>query len=413
MHDSGIEKTFKKDSASRLAKQTVIGVFTKLVTFISLYLYTFFVEKTDIANIGVLQATVIVLFALVSMQIHMAIFRYSIESKYLSTSKYVSSFSSKILLISLVIIFPAYFLDLGIFILALSLSFAQLAAYLKLELLRSSDSEGNYYKLLLFQVAISVFLTLLIISLFDELDPLYIYAVNELISWIVVHALAQKITNNYLKETEALKDSPKIKKFFQYGLFILPSSLAWWAITQSPLILIRNLFTVEEAAVYVISNRLPSVIALISFILLTSLGKNISFKFEENPRVFKRTYLKYFFFWFLGFLFFSICTLGINIMLLSSFYPDYNTSLTIQILQVLNAFLISNFSFIGFAYMASKNVKFSSVSSIIVGLVGILTGYYLGQFYGVFGILFGMTIGLFVGLIIRMIHIMNLNFEKK
>ena len=76
-----------------------------------------------------------------------------------------------------------------------------------------------------------------------------------------------------------------------------------------------------------------------------------------------------------------------------------------QFLQFFNAFLLSNFSFIGFFYQVRKSLKFSAISSTLAATIGVIFGFSFGSFYGLEGILIGMTLGLLIGLISRYIEV--------
>ena len=188
------------------------------------------------------------------------------------------------------------------------------------------------------------------------------------------------------------------------------------------LIIFQNNFCVEcqtqfffyytIVANFTISNRLPLVIIMVSMLILQVIGKNLILKYEENALKFCNNFLKYSLFWLIYCFVLSVIVYFLNYFVILEIFPSYKISERGQILQFCNAFLISNFAFVGFFYQIIKKLKYNIITAAMAATIGLICGYIFGISYGIEGILISMFFGLLVALTVSHIQIRGFINEK-
>ena len=407
--------SIQKDSTRGLSYQVGLSICSKMIAFLSLYLYANILPSDQISKLAVLQALVVGIVAVLSIQLPTTLFRHSIEAAYIKSSLWLSNKSSIVLGVSLIVIPIALYSNDSLIGMALVLGLVQIAAFMKLEIIRAIDEGGKYYRLILFQVAASVLLTLLTLRFFYKSNGVLVYATYEFISWVFVFIVSTGIIKKWSRDYEnrrAVFIKKQIIIYFKYGMFLIPTAISWWVITQAPILISSFLLESEEVAMYAISNRMPNMIALVSFIFLSVGSKNLALIYEIDPSAFKNKFFIYGVYWVTFFLIISIIVLILNWIFLVNYYPEYVLSFAIQSLQVVNSFFIAIFSFFGYGYIATKKVKYSSITSMLASVIGTLVSYFFGVKFGLIGVISGMTIGIVIGLALRVLHINGISFEK-
>ena len=190
--------SIQKDSTRGLSYQVGLSIFTKMIAFLSLYLYANILPSDQISKLAVLQALVVGIVAVLSIQLPTTLFRHSIEAAYIKSSLWLSNKSSIVLGVSLIVIPIALYSNDSLIGMALVLGLVQIAAFMKLEIIRAIDEGGKYYRLILFQVAASVLLTLLTLRFFYKSNGVLVYATYEFISWVFVFIVSTGIIKKWV-----------------------------------------------------------------------------------------------------------------------------------------------------------------------------------------------------------------------
>lgn len=404
------------ESKGRLISQVFLLGATKIVTFLSLYMYSDFLSDNILAEFVYLQALVVGIVALMSLQLPAACFRFSIEPKYLSVSKRIVSLSNYFLvplvLCAVVGLKYGYTTTLN----AIMISIVHVAGLIRLETLRAIDLSSVYYKIQLLQVVLSVSLMLIFLELGGPISLFILMFVSvEIVVWCLVFILC----GHYVNKSPSVRSQPfsawnkrTLAPFISYGLALVPTAISWWVITQAPLIIARQELTSSEVSMYAISNRIPGIITLLSFLILSVVSRSLALKYELNPLGFRSFFSRCFAIWTFFFIVLSALAIFANSYVLGYWYPQYLPSAQVQVFQVLNALLLALFSFVGFIYVATKKVLLSSISAFIAAAFGFGGSYYFVTADGLFGIIYGMTIGISFGLLLRLVSLWRISFEK-
>lgn len=404
------------ESKSRLFFQFCLLGITKVLTFLSLYAYAGFLSEDVLSEFVYLQALVIGIVALISLQIPAACFRFSIEEKYLKVSRVIASNSRYLILLLFFFVLSTPFFKYNILLMALMISLIQIASFIKLEILRSVDSSSIYYKIQLAQVTFSI--SLAFIYLIYANSYIYfvaVYTCIEIFVWLFVYIFSGMNLKTFGFMHKQKGDSvswSEVSRFLYYGLSAMPAAISWWVLTQGVVLVARQKLTSADVATYAIANRMPSMIFLFALILLSVLSRNLTMEYESNPIEFKKIFTRYFAIWIALFVVISLIVVIINNLVLERWYPQYLPMLNIQIFQVINAFLLSVFSFAGYMYIATKKVLLSSITASLAAVSGVAFSYLFVNTDGLFGIIYGMTIGISLALIVRFFHVWKLSFVK-
>ena len=180
----------RKNGALGLSYQVGISIFSKMIAFVSLYLYANILPSDQISKLAILQALIVGVVAVLSIQLPTTLFRHSIEISYINSCLWLSSKSNIVLYISIIIIPVALYSNYSLMGVALVLGLVQIAAFLKLEIIRAVDEGSKYYGLILLQILASVSLTFITLRYFYKSNGILVYAAYEFISWMLVFIMS-------------------------------------------------------------------------------------------------------------------------------------------------------------------------------------------------------------------------------
>ena len=88
------------EKKGRLFYQLILSTLTKIIAVSSLYIYAKVITKNEIGEIAYIQAIVVFLVTILSLQLPAAIFRHSLEKKYQNISVWVAQNSNYFFYIS-------------------------------------------------------------------------------------------------------------------------------------------------------------------------------------------------------------------------------------------------------------------------------------------------------------------------
>ena len=388
--------------------QTILLSLSKFIAAISLYLYAKAITKYELGEIAYIQALVVIVISVISIQLPPTIFRFSLNKTYERISFWVVKKSNIFFYFSL-IFFIVNFTNSNIFSQILCLSLVQISSLIKLELIRAKSKKNEYFFIAFFQVFFSVGCTALFLFFYDKsINAVIVYIIFEYCSWTITLLVSSKLINKIILNNKNF--FPKFDKnlFYElvkFGLYLVPTSLSWSIILFAPSIITEFFYGEETLAKFAISNRLPWAIHILCAIILQILLKNLIIKFESDEEIFLSNYFNYTLFWFV---FTSILTVLIyffNYFLILKIFPSFELSISIQILQFLNVFLLANFGLMGNFFQVVKKLKFNLITSCLAAILGVIFAILFAKEYSIEGILFGITIGLLISIIINMIII--------
>ena len=129
--------------------QLILSTFSKAIAVSSLYIYAKVITKNEIGEIAYIQAIVVFLVTILSLQLPAAIFRFSLEKKYQNISVWVVQNSNYFFYISL-LFFVVNFIYSNLISQVLLLSLIQITTQIKLELIRTKSNKSEFFKLIFF-----------------------------------------------------------------------------------------------------------------------------------------------------------------------------------------------------------------------------------------------------------------------
>lgn len=389
-------------------KQLSFSVLSKFITFSSIYFYAKILKKEFVAEIALIQAYVVMLVVILSLQMPAAIFRLSIIKKYKNLSIWILEKSNILIFISL----PIYFLNIfksNFILIIIFLSLVQISAMNRLEFIRSNSNQISYFKLIFLQALLSfTFIVIFFLYFKNIFSPITIFITFEYISWMLIFFFSvikikkiKKFLN--LKSKFNKKDLIYILK---YGFYLIPTTLAWSGLLYGPIILINHYFDNTLVANFAISNRIALIIFISGTLILSIIGKDLILSYQKNKNLYFKSFFKKFFFWFLCTLFFGIILYYINLIFLIFYFSEYKLNNNIILLQFINTILLSNFSFLGFFYQTTIRMKPNAITALLTFLSCLLfSTYFIKNDFGVIGLMSGMVIGMIIGIILRIINI--------
>ena len=90
------------EKKGRLFYQLILSTFSKAIAVISLFIYAKVITKNEVGEIAYIQAIVVFLVTILSLQLPAAIFRFSLEKKYQNISLWIVQNSNYFFYISLI-----------------------------------------------------------------------------------------------------------------------------------------------------------------------------------------------------------------------------------------------------------------------------------------------------------------------
>lgn len=397
-------------------KQFIFSISSKFITFSALFVYAKIIDKKFIAEIALIQAYVVVFVLVFSLQIPASIFRLSIIKKYKNFASWIIVKSDLLIWLSVIIFFLNKF-EYNFFIVVVFLSLSQISVLNKLEFIRSNLNQINYFQLLFVQVFFSFSFTILVFLLFSEyFNPLSIFITFEYLSWILIFLISNKKINHIKKDYNLISKFNK-KDFFvflKYGILLIPTCLAWSGILFGPIILIDFFFDKKLVGNFAISNRIPSIIFILSTLILGIVGKDLILSYQKNRIKYYNNFFKKLFIWFICSLTFGVLLYFVNLNFLKKYFLNYKLDDSIIFLQFLNTILLSNFSFLGFFYQTTINLKPNAITSFITFLFCLfLSIFFMKISFSLTGLMTGIVIGIIIGIILRIINITSIIYDAK
>ncbi len=388
--------------------QTILLSLSKFIAAVSLYLYAKAITKNELGEIAYIQALVVIVISIISIQLPPTIFRFSLIKAYEKISFWVVKKTNIFFYFSL-IFFIINFINPNIFSQILCLSLIQISSMIKLELIRAKSEKNEFFVLAFFQVFFSVGSTALTLFFYyKSINAVFVYILFEYCSWAIILLVSTRIINNIVINYK--KFLPKFNKnlfseIVKFGLYLVPTSLSWSIILFAPSILTEFFYGEETLANFAISNRLPWAVHIFSAIILQILLKSLIIKFEKNKKNFLSNYFNYSLIWLLFTAILTIFIYMLNYFIILKLFPSFKISFTAQILQFINVFLLANFGLMGYFYQIVKKLNYNLYTSILAALIGFCFALIFRSSFNIEGILFGMTLSLTLAIFINLLII--------
>lgn len=363
---------------------------SKLITFMLVPLYTFFVAAEEYGYYDISLSVTLVLMGVVCMQMYDGTFRFLIDAKDESEKKnIISTVYSIVFRNSLITIGIAYALSLFytipylelmvILLILMGLYEIQTNIYRGIGLNKYFAIAGILTSFLLF-----VFVLIFVVWLKMGIMGIFIgHILARLLSLSII-----EIKLGVLKTYTSIKSisSTTSSKLLKYSLPLMINGLCWWVINSSNKVFICNYIGLEENGKYAVVVKFASILMILSTIFYKAWQENAlqQYNSPDRNKFFSSIFNTYVYG--MCFLVMVFCY-GLKI-----FYPwivDSNYSDNIVYLYPLAfssiVYCISTFFELG--YQCSRNTARSMPSIMIAGGVNLIGNFILIRIFGTFGII--------------------------
>ncbi|MBU7003682.1 oligosaccharide flippase family protein [Pediococcus pentosaceus] len=382
----------------------VANMGSKLISFIMVPLYSYYLSTKEFGTVDLILTTVNLFLPVVSLSLYDAVFRF-IMDKSTKHSKILSTAFYSILLLSIFLggIISCFdflqrdYLVLFSVILSMSSIFSMFQNYVR----ASGKSKVFALSGVLNTVIFAIFNVILIIIInLGVLGYLISYLAAIFIS--ILYLFFHEHLWKYIK----LKNYSliELKQMLKYSLPLIPNSLAWWFTNDASKFFILMFVGISGNGLFAVANKLPSIVNM--FFNVFSQAWQISaideFSSEDGAEYISKV-LKY--------------LIGVQVILIASFMlilqPFMKILFSSQYFEawkyvplMLISVLFANLSaFLGTMYLAAKKTTAIFTTTVVGMVVNVLFSYFLTPIFGITGTCLGVVFGFAVVVVIRIIDV--------
>lgn len=388
---------------------------SKLIIFILIPLYTFYLTKTEFGITDLITSSVNLLLPLVTLSIYEAVLRFVMDkdcdsSEILSTSFIItltgSCLSFVVCLIMALVVQNNYIIFVGI-ILFLNSFQSLLSQYMR--------GIGKVK-----EFAINGIMTALVLSISNVVLIVYLKkGIQGYIFSIIFSLLASNIyiilVTDFLKQIKYENISRiTAKKLISYSLPLIPNAFMWWIINFSNRYFITLFQGLAITGLFALANKIPSILSVFQSLFFQAW--QLSAIDEFNSKESESFYTDVFNF------FSASMILVTSILILSTRYifflflsPDYYEAMILVPFLIMGILFSSFSSFYGTTYIAAKQTKGVMKSSLLGAFSNILICYLLIPIYGAIGASIATAISFFLIWIYRAVDtkkFIRINIKK-
>ncbi|SEI40141.1 Membrane protein involved in the export of O-antigen and teichoic acid [Dyadobacter koreensis] len=408
------------NSGVSLYKNTLIysvGTFgSKLISFLIVPLYSFYLTKAQLGYYDLVLTTISLAVPFITVQIADAAYRWLLEdpegnrikqTEIITTGSIILLFSYFIFsilfaIISLLIETEYKLLFFIILIVSSTLPYLQ-------RIIRGLGHTQLYAIVgILAPILLLVFSSLFLYFSKDKLFGLLVALVASNSLVILVILLKSRVYKFYELRSFNIATA---KELLSYSLPLIPNAISWWMINAANRYIILSYLGADFNGVFAISNKFPSIILIINSVFMLAWQDHIL-----NDTQNKQDYTRYFK---------TFMTLQLSIVLflvaISKYLvkylvdPKFFDSWQYMPFLMLGVAFSSFSAFLGSGYIKLKDTKGLFVTTIVGGIVNIVTTILLIQKIGLFAPALGTLIGFAVLWIIRINHtnsLFNIEIDK-
>lgn len=375
---------------------TIGNLSSKLISFVLVFFTTYFLSREQVGQFDLILISVNLLIPLVSLQLSDSVLRWLLgaENDVRTIKKTVTSVL--VFFIFSILLFSAIYQIYNIFkpspfslylnlILALQILynfFQQSIRGLGLNKLYASNSIINAF----LYCGLSIFL---LTSTNLKVEALLIANIAALFVTCLQLFVRSKIYKNI---SPAYFSWEHLKKLCKYAIPLMPNSLSWWAMSSANRYLILLYIGTSANGIFAISYKIPTIMTMLVGIFSLAWQEKSILKYDSEDRnkyytdVFRK-YLNILFS--ISFLIVAINQLFIKLAVSDVFFDAYRYTPILILSTIFNSIA----GFYGTGFLGAKKTQGLLTSSIIGGMVTVLTSWILIPYIGLYGascaILFG------------------------
>lgn len=194
-----------------------------------------------------------------------------------------------------------------------------------------------------------------------------------------------------------------IKILLVFSLPLVPNMVGWWINNASDRYMINFFLGLEANGLYAVGSKIPSILNIISTILVSSWHISALQNYEKkNTPFFKKANTLFAYLFILS----ALLIILFKDLIFSVFVTSVSFGEAIDIvpLLTLGAALSAMSSVLGVIYLGEKKTKQAAYTTLVGGALNIILNYFLIPRYGLIGAAWGTVISFFVVLAIRYFH---------
>lgn len=356
---------------------TIGSLGTKVITFILIPLYTFFLLPKELGIIDIFIVSLNFVVPLFTLSIFDAVFRFTMDREYDSKKIIVNAFIVNFFGVAILLLLSPlfyYYFNVGTLfftmtsIVLLQFFYASLSQYIR--------ALGKVKLYVLASLINSVSLLFLnIFFLWYMKLGINGYFISYLLSLLIAFLLLLKFENPFKHFQLSIIDVKLIRIMLMYSIPLIPNALMWWIITLSDRYLINIFLGLAANGIYAVASKIPGVITIINSIFFQA-WQISAIEESENRKVstFQSNIFNTFSFVTLS----STSLIIVNLKLIISNFvgEDYYISWMIVPFLLLSVVFSGFSSFLGTNYIVTKNTKgillttiYGAVGNILLNLV--------------------------------------------
>jgi O-antigen/teichoic acid export membrane protein len=366
---------------------TIGNIGSKLITFVLVPLYTFYISKADFGKIDLIITVGSLILPVVSLSLYEGVLRFVIDQRNNSLSILKGALSINV--IAIAVLFGGYFLlkiTLGVdehYIFMIALVSVQ-SIYSTLVQYTRGIGQTKLYTIM--GILLTLFIVILNILFLVILKMSIVgYMLSYIISYIIIIILLLFKIDNFGKIfTEKKPDNSLMKQLIFYSLPLIPNAILWWIISASSKLFLVRFHGLDINGLFAISNKIPSILTIFTFIFTQAWQISA---LEESTSDTKNEFYTEIFSYYKAVLFIGS---SIIIPLLVPFYAffissEYYESISIVPFLLIAAVFSSFAGFFGTNYLATKNTKGVLYTSIFAGIFSVVLNIFLIPKFGALG----------------------------
>ncbi|MDY3122943.1 MAG: oligosaccharide flippase family protein [[Actinobacillus] rossii] len=393
--------------AGKLLKSSLLysvgSIGTKILSFVLVPLYTFFLTKEDVGIYDLIITIISLCIPIVTLQISDALYRWLIDDQYIDRKEIIGTaiwifliaYSIVMLIMCMLSIFWR-FVYIEYFLILLFLN----SILLLFQSILRGTGELKFFALTGMGTSFLVFILNVIFFSFTKLGIEGVF-LSIILSYVVVSGILVRKLSIFC--CIKLFNTKCALEMIKYSLPLVPNIMSIWLISSASRIIILYKLGVDSNAIYAISIRFASILFIVNSVLIYPIQDYIlkHNNFDENFKIILKKYVKFEFS--IAGLLIVCCPIYMLFIVDESFYESWK-----YIPFLLIGVSIDSISaLLGVYYQKIKKTLNITISSLMGGFFCICISYFLVEYYALYAMSFSYFISLFLVLFIR-----NLNLRK-
>lgn len=408
-------KKFVKD----LGIYTIGNIGSKLVTFLLVPLYTFFIpDPSSFGYYDVCLNTIFCLIPIIGMQLTDGSFRFLIDNKDATRRKDVITFVYKALirnsLIAIAIgVTVACIFDIKYLWLSIGLGLAQTFYDVMLQVVRGLGHTKRFMTAGIINAFLIAIISFLLIAVLNFGIPgIFISNIASRLLTVAIMDCSLGITRKYFSLKAVNKKLNH--EIYRYCLPLIPSALCWWFITGNNLYFLQYFSGLNATGLYGFVGRFTGILYILCFIFYQTWQQNAIEQYNSPDRdeFFSNIFNNYLY-----------LLTGLTICFpfaLRLVYPwiigaEFQTSDQYLFAGSIYVMISALASFFEIGYQCSKQTKRILPSLCIAILINLTCNYFFVQWWSIYGIIFSNILTWIAMLIYRAIDtrkFMKISFHR-